>query len=56
MIEGLIERIKREIGSPAKVIATGGLATLFDQHSDAFDTIEPDLTIQGLGLLYEQCR
>ena len=53
MIEGLTERLKREIGGTVKVIATGGLATLFDKHTDAFDAIEPDLTIQGLSLLYE---
>jgi type III pantothenate kinase len=35
------------------VIATGGLATLFDQRTDAFDAIEPDLTIRGLALLYD---
>jgi type III pantothenate kinase len=53
MIEGLIERIKRELGRPATVVATGGLATLFDKHTDVFDAIEPDLTIQGLSLLYD---
>jgi type III pantothenate kinase len=53
MIEGLVDRIKRELGRPVTVIATGGLAALFDRHTDAFDAIEPDLTIQGLGLLYE---
>jgi len=53
MIEGLAERMKREIGRPATVIATGGLADLFDQHTDVFDAIEPDLTIQGLRLLYD---
>jgi len=52
MIEGLTARLKAEIGRPAKVIATGGLATLFDTHTSVFDAIEPDLTIQGLGLLY----
>lgn len=52
MIEGLVERMKREIGSPVTVIATGGLAALFDKHSDAFDAIEPDLTIQGLSRLH----
>src|SRR3990170_4575985 len=54
MIEGLLARTKRQIGRPVKVIATGGLAALFDQHSEAFDAIEPDLTIQGLSLLYEK--
>ena len=53
MIEGLTERIKREIGRPLTVVATGGLATLFDKHTHAFDVIEPDLTIQGLSLLYD---
>src|SRR6476659_6728785 len=48
MIEGLTERIKREIGRPLTVVATGGLADLFDKHTQAFDAIEPDLTIQGL--------
>ncbi len=51
MIEGLVQRLKVEIGRPARVIATGGLAILFDKHTDAFDSIEPDLTIQGLALL-----
>ena len=51
--EGLTERIKRQIGRPVTVVATGGLADLFDKHTSAFDAIEPDLTIQGLGLLYQ---
>jgi type III pantothenate kinase len=54
MLEGLIERIRLEIGRPAKVIATGGLATLFARHTSIFDAIEPDLTIQGLSLLHER--
>ncbi|MFL6829832.1 MAG: type III pantothenate kinase [Sphingomicrobium sp.] len=53
MLEGLTERMKREIGRPVTVVATGGLATLFDQHTQVFDAIEPDLTIQGLSLLYD---
>jgi len=53
MIEGLTERMKREIGGPVTVVTTGGLATLFDKHTNAFDVIEPDLTIQGLNLLHE---
>ena len=51
MIEGLVARLKAEIGRPVTVIATGGLAILFDKNTDAFDVIEPDLTIQGLALL-----
>src|SRR5919112_1687297 len=56
MLEGLVARMKAEIGRPVQVISTGGLATLFDKHSEIFDSIEPDLTIQGLGLLYKRSR
>jgi len=56
MFEGLTERMKREIGRPVTVLATGGLAALFDKHTDAFDRIEPDLTIRGLALLAERAR
>ncbi len=54
MMEGLVARIRAEIGRPAKVISTGGLAVLFDDNSDIFDAIAPDLTIQGLALLHER--
>jgi type III pantothenate kinase len=56
MIEGLVGRMKQELGRPVTVIATGGLADLFDKHTDVFDSIEPDLTIQGLSLLYGMAR
>jgi type III pantothenate kinase len=54
MMEGLVARLKAEIGRPVTVLATGGLATLFDERTDLFDAVEPDLTIQGLSLLYER--
>lgn len=52
MIEGLISRMKMEIGKPVTVIATGGLAVLFDKQTGLFDRIEPDLTLDGLMHLY----
>ncbi len=54
MIEGLVARMKAEIGRPVKVIATGGLAVLFEKHTDVFDALEADLTIQGLAMLWER--
>jgi type III pantothenate kinase len=56
MIEGLLARVKAEIGRPVTTIATGGLATLFQTHTRVFDRIEPDLTIQGLALLWQRTR
>jgi len=52
MMEGLIARMKAEIGRPVTVVATGGLAVLFNRHTAIFDAIDPDLTIQGLALLH----
>ncbi len=54
MMEGLIERLKAQIGGAVTVIGTGGLAALFDKRTDVFDFVEPDLTIHGLNLLYEK--
>ncbi len=56
MMEGLVARMKAEIGRPVQVVATGGLATLFDHHTDLFDAIESDLTIQGLSMLYQRAE
>jgi type III pantothenate kinase len=53
MVEGLIAKMKSEIAAPVRVIATGGLAALFQQHSHLFDRIEPDLTLRGLAIMFE---
>jgi type III pantothenate kinase len=54
LIEGLVARIKRELGVPIKVVATGGLAPLFSEGTDIFDRIDPDLTLDGLRMLAER--
>lgn len=51
MMEGLIEKMRAEIGRPVKVVATGGLAILFDDNTDIFDIVDADLTIEGLAIL-----
>jgi type III pantothenate kinase len=56
MIEGLVARLKAEIGRPVTVIATGGLAVLFEKHTAVFDRIEPDLTIQGLAIMWQRAH
>ena len=54
MMEGLIARMRAQIGRPAKVVATGGLAILFDDHTEIFDHVDPDLTLEGLAILAER--
>jgi len=56
MIEGLIARLRAEIARPVTVIATGGLAVLFHQHTTIFDHVETDLTLDGLALLAERVQ
>lgn len=56
MMEGLIARMRAEIGRPAKVIATGGLAILFDRHTDIFDAVDADLTLEGMAILAEKAK
>lgn len=56
MMEGLIARMRAEIGRPARVVATGGLAILFDEHTALFDAVDSDLTLDGLAILAERAR
>ena len=53
LVEGIIRKIRDERDRPMKVIATGGLAPLFEQGTDVFDSIEEDLTVHGLRLIYD---
>ena len=52
LIEGLIGRIKVEYDRPMTVIATGGLASLFQKQVSIIDHLDPDLTIRGLTLIH----
>ncbi len=53
LVEGIVGQIRRERNRLTKVIATGGLATLFAQDTDVFQSIEDDLTMHGLVLINE---
>jgi len=51
LIEGIVGRIQAEYEAPLKVIATGGLAPLFAEGTSVIQTIDPDITLEGLRLL-----
>jgi len=53
LVEGVVREVRRERGRPTKVIATGGLASLFAQGTDLFHKIEDDLTMHGLVLIHD---
>jgi type III pantothenate kinase len=56
LVEGIVRQIRAERQRPMKVIATGGLASLFDQGFDLFDAVEEDLTMHGLVLIHRYNR
>ncbi len=48
LIDGLVRRIKSEYGKPMTVIATGGVASLFEGASDTIDHYDQDILLKGL--------
>lgn len=55
--EYIVKKIKEESGlSNVKVIATGGLGRLISESTECIDVYDPDLTLQGLRLIYEKTK
>ncbi|HWQ76918.1 MAG TPA: type III pantothenate kinase [Syntrophomonas sp.] len=52
-VEGIINRMQKEIGGDIRVIATGGLAALIAGETDSIDEVDEFLTLDGLRLIYE---
>jgi len=53
MVEGIVKRMRGELGQNARVIATGGFAALIAAETDVIEVVEPNLTLLGLRLIYE---
>ncbi len=53
LVEGIVRQIRAERARPMRVIATGGLAPLFEQGTEIFDAVEDDLTMHGLVLIHD---
>lgn len=53
LVEVIVREVRRERDRPMKVIATGGLASLFAQGTELFHAIEDDLTMHGLVLIHD---
>jgi type III pantothenate kinase len=52
LIEGIVARIRQELGEKAKVVATGGYADLIAKETQVIDVVNPVLTLIGLRLIY----
>jgi type III pantothenate kinase len=53
-VDGIVGAIRAELGVEARAIATGGLASLIAPHSATIELVDPDLTLEGLRLVWER--
>jgi type III pantothenate kinase len=56
LVEGIVRRIKRELGGKPRVIATGGLAQIIARETPMVEVVDPQLTLVGLRLIHELNR
>lgn len=56
MVTNLVNKMKKELGGEALVVATGGMALLIAEESKVIDKLDGLLTLKGLRLIYERNR
>lgn len=54
LVEGLVRRIREDLAVEAPVLATGGLAPVFESELPCLHEIVPHLTLEGLRLIWEK--
>jgi type III pantothenate kinase len=55
-VDGIVERIRGELGVAAQTVATGGLAELIAPHARTLERVDPFLTLEGLRLVWDRNR
>jgi len=54
LVDGIVVRMKAEMGTNPRVIATGGLSSLMFKVANTIEAVEPDLTLEGLRIISEK--
>src|SRR5215211_1234225 len=55
-VDGIVERIREELGEEAQTVATGGLADLIVPQARTLEKIDPFLTLEGVRVVWERNR
>lgn len=53
-VDGIVTRMRQELGGKAVAVATGGLAPLIFEHTSTLDHLDPLLTLRGLEIIYRR--
>ena len=56
LVDGIVNRIKKEVGQNLTVVATGGLAPLICEESETIEHVEEFLTLEGLMIIHKRNR
>jgi type III pantothenate kinase len=56
LVEGLVNRIRAELGGRARVVGTGGYAEIIARETRSIDIVDPNLTLIGLRMVFEMNR
>jgi type III pantothenate kinase len=54
MVDGIVARLRDALGADTRTVATGGLAPLVVPYCDSIDSVDDELTLKGLRLIWER--
>lgn len=54
LVDGVLAKMVEELGPDTRVVATGGLAPLISRGSQLIETVDPDITLEGLRIIYDR--